>query len=112
MPDPLQHAQAAAARSRHEPALKTGSRRLDRSQLHRPRSPPMADLIIDASVAAAWRFKNEAAGYTEHILDALAGVAEPIAPRLWAFEIRNSILSGGPSQTHRSVGRTKSFFIR
>ena len=54
----------------------------------------MAVFIIDASIAATWCFKEEATDYTENILDAVSGLIEATAPRLWAYEIRNSVLSG------------------
>lgn len=54
----------------------------------------MADFVLDASVATAWCFKDEATRYTDAILRALSGMAEAVAPRLWAYEIRNSILMG------------------
>jgi predicted nucleic acid-binding protein len=54
----------------------------------------MADFVIDASIAATWCFKDEATAYTENLLDAVAGSLEAIAPRLWAYEVRNSALTG------------------
>ena len=54
----------------------------------------MADFVLDASVATAWCFKDEATSYTDGILRALSGMAEAIAPQLWAYEIRNSVLMG------------------
>jgi len=54
----------------------------------------MAVFVIDASLAAAWCFKDEATEYTENVLDAVSGPIAATAPRLWAYEIRNSALSG------------------
>jgi predicted nucleic acid-binding protein len=54
----------------------------------------MSRIVIDASIAASWCFRDEATDYTEAALSAVAGSAEAIAPRLWAYEIRNCILTG------------------
>lgn len=54
----------------------------------------MAGFVIDASIAATWCFKEEATDYTENILNAVSGLIGAVAPRLWAYEIRNSVLSG------------------
>ena len=54
----------------------------------------MSVLVVDPSVAAAWCFKDEANEYTESILDAVSAVHEALAPRLWAYELRNTVLMG------------------
>ena len=54
----------------------------------------MAVFVIDASVAAAWSFKDETTDYTNGVLKAVSGLVEATAPRLWAYEIRNSVLMG------------------
>ena len=54
----------------------------------------MADFVLDAFVATAWCFKDEATSYTDGILRALSGMAEAIAPRLRAYEVRNRVLMG------------------
>ncbi len=54
----------------------------------------MARLVIDASVAAAWCFPDEETDYTNGVLQTLSGSVEPIAPSLWAYEIRNTLLMG------------------
>jgi predicted nucleic acid-binding protein len=54
----------------------------------------MGRIVIDASIAASWCFREEATDYTEAALNAVAGSTEAIAPRLWAYEIRNCILTG------------------
>ena len=53
----------------------------------------MANLVVDASVAAAWCFSDENSIYSNAVLKSLAGIT-PFAPRLWAYEIRNSVLMG------------------
>ncbi len=54
----------------------------------------MGRIVIDASIAASWCFRDEATDYTEAALNAIASSTEAIAPRLWAYEIRNCILTG------------------
>jgi len=54
----------------------------------------MAGFILDSSLAAAWCFPDERTDYTNSVLQALSGSWEAIAPRLWAYEIRNSVLMG------------------
>lgn len=54
----------------------------------------MADLVIDASLAAAWCFPDERTDYANDVLQAISDSLEAVAPRLWAYEIRNSILMG------------------
>src|ERR1700722_6907659 len=54
----------------------------------------MAYLVIDASIAAAWCFPDERIGYANAVLRALSTSVEALAPRLWAYELRNSVLTG------------------
>ncbi len=54
----------------------------------------MAVFVVDASIAATWCFKEEATDYTNGILDAISELSEALAPRLWAYEIRNVVLMG------------------
>jgi predicted nucleic acid-binding protein len=54
----------------------------------------MADLIVDASIAAAWCFPKEQTPYTIRVLSVVSMPTEALAPRLWAYEIRNSVLMG------------------
>jgi predicted nucleic acid-binding protein len=55
----------------------------------------MAAVVIDASIACAWCFPDEQTDYTQAIFQAVSSSAvEAVAPRLWAYEIRNSILMG------------------
>lgn len=54
----------------------------------------MADLVIDASVSASWCFADEITDYTEGILTVVSGTGNAIVPRLWAYELRNSVLMG------------------
>ena len=54
----------------------------------------MAVLVIDASITAAWCFKDETTDYTEGVLTAVSGFSDALAPRLWAYEVRNSVLMG------------------
>jgi predicted nucleic acid-binding protein len=52
----------------------------------------MAALVIDASIASAWRFPDERTDYTDGVFQAVTSSLETVAPLLWAYEIRNSIL--------------------
>ena len=52
------------------------------------------NLILDASMAAAWCFPDERTDLTQRLLNDLAGPETAAAPRMWAYEIRNVILRG------------------
>ena len=54
----------------------------------------MAALVIDSSLAAAWCFPDERTDYANAILRAVSTPLEAVAPRLWAYEVRNSVLMG------------------
>src|SRR4051794_29408202 len=54
----------------------------------------MAGLVIDSSVAGAGGFPDERAHYSNGVLPAIAAPPEALAPRLWAYEVRNSVLMG------------------
>ncbi|MEJ7609001.1 MAG: type II toxin-antitoxin system VapC family toxin [Bryobacteraceae bacterium] len=54
----------------------------------------MAVLVIDSSITAAWCFPDERTSYTQAVLYAIGKPIEAVAPRLWAYEIRNSVLMG------------------
>lgn len=54
----------------------------------------MARLVIDASLAAAWCFPGEQTSYTNGVLRIAGQTIDPVAPALWAYEIRNAILMG------------------
>ena len=54
----------------------------------------MPALVIDSSVAAAWCFSDERTDYTNAILRAISTPLEAVAPRLWAYEVRNCVLTG------------------
>ena len=54
----------------------------------------MPDFVVDASIAAAWCFKDEASDYTEAILEALKISANATAPRLFLYEVHNIVLMG------------------
>jgi predicted nucleic acid-binding protein len=53
----------------------------------------MASLVIDASLAAAWCFSDEQTDYTNRVLQSLPS-SNAFAPKLWAYELRNSVLMG------------------
>lgn len=50
--------------------------------------------VLDASVALAWCFPDEATSGTEAILDSLANGTEALAPGIWPFEVANALLVG------------------
>lgn len=52
----------------------------------------MATLVINASVASAWCFPDERTVYTHAVFLAVSSSVEPVAPHLWGYEIRNSVL--------------------
>src|SRR5689334_17295276 len=55
----------------------------------------MPEVVIDASVACAWCFPDEQTAYASALLQAARSLAvDMVVPRLWAYEIRNSILMG------------------
>jgi predicted nucleic acid-binding protein len=54
----------------------------------------MAALVIDASLAASWCLADERTDYTNGVLQAISSPLEAIAPRLWAYEVRNTVLMG------------------
>jgi predicted nucleic acid-binding protein len=54
----------------------------------------MATLVLDASIASAWCFPDERTAYTHGVFQAVISSLEISAPRLWAYEIRNSVLMG------------------
>lgn len=70
----------------------------------------MAGFIIDSSLAAAWCFPDEGTDYTNGVLQALSGSAEAIAPRLWAHEVRNSVLMG-VRRKRITVAEAKEFLV-
>ncbi len=49
-------------------------------------------LVIDASIALAWCFADEASPLADRVLQRL-GIEEAVAPGLWAFEVANGLLS-------------------
>ena len=54
----------------------------------------MAGLVIDASLTASWCFPDERSDYANGVLRAVSAPIEAIAPRLWAYEVRNSVIMG------------------
>src|SRR5437868_3679916 len=54
----------------------------------------MAILVIDCSVVVAWCFPDERTDYTNAVLQLISTPSEATAPRLWAYEVRNSVLMG------------------
>jgi len=51
----------------------------------------LTGIVVDASVALAWCFPDEASEYADLVLNALAG--QPIlVPAVWALEVTNALL--------------------
>jgi predicted nucleic acid-binding protein len=78
----------------------------------------MASLVIDSSLAAAWCFPDERTDYTNAILQAISAPLEAVTPRLWAYEVRNSVLMGlrrkriTPADAQEFLASIKSLPIR
>jgi predicted nucleic acid-binding protein len=54
----------------------------------------MADLVVDASIAVSWCYPDEPNEYSNGVLRDLGRSKNAFVPRLWAYEVRNSILTG------------------
>ena len=52
----------------------------------------MTGIVIDASMALAWCFPDEASGYADGVLVALEGHAI-LVPALWPIDITNAVLT-------------------
>ena len=48
--------------------------------------------VLDASVAVAWCFDDEATKFTEGVLDLISAGAEALVPSIWPLEISNALL--------------------
>ena len=48
--------------------------------------------VLDASVAVAWCFEDEATKFTESVLDLLSAGAEALVPSIWPVEVANALL--------------------
>ena len=53
----------------------------------------MKSVVVDASVALAWCFPDEASSYADEVLVALEG-KQILIPAVWGLEIANAILVG------------------
>ncbi|MGO8733746.1 MAG: type II toxin-antitoxin system VapC family toxin [Terriglobia bacterium] len=53
----------------------------------------MSGVVVDASVALAWCFPDEASEYADGVLVALQGQAI-VVPAVWGLEIANAMLAG------------------
>ena len=55
----------------------------------------MNGIVVDASITLSWCFPDEQTDYTRAVFQAVSSSAvDSVAPRLWAYEIRNSVLMG------------------
>jgi predicted nucleic acid-binding protein len=57
-------------------------------------------VVVDASVALAWCFPDEASNYADRVLVALEGHAI-LVPAVWGLEIANAVLTGERSRRLR-----------
>jgi len=57
-------------------------------------------VVVDASVALAWCFPDEASNYADGVLVALEGHAI-LVPAVWGLEIANAVLTGERSKRLR-----------
>jgi predicted nucleic acid-binding protein len=48
--------------------------------------------VLDASVAVAWCFEDEASKFTESVLDLFSAGAEALVPAIWPVEVANALL--------------------
>jgi predicted nucleic acid-binding protein len=53
----------------------------------------LSGVVVDASVALAWCFPDEASEYADRVLVALKGQTL-VVPGLWGLEITNALLTG------------------
>jgi predicted nucleic acid-binding protein len=53
----------------------------------------LSGVVVDASVALAWCFPDEASDYADGVLVALKGQAM-VVPAVWGLEIANAMLAG------------------
>ena len=53
----------------------------------------MTDIVLDASVALSWCFKNEATAAADRILERLAAEAASV-PVIWSLEMANVLVLG------------------
>ena len=53
----------------------------------------MSGVVVDASVALAWCFPDEASEYADRVLVALKGQTL-VVPAVWGLEIANALLTG------------------
>ncbi len=53
----------------------------------------MSELVVDASVALAWCFPDEASAYADRVLVALKGQTL-LVPAVWGLEVSNALLVG------------------
>lgn len=48
--------------------------------------------VLDASIAVAWCFEDEADAKSERVLDLLSAGGEAIVPSIWPLEVANALL--------------------
>ena len=68
------------------------------------RRPSVSGFVIDAPVALAWCFDNEATEATRALLDRFESEQAEV-PSLWHLELANALVSG---ERHRRITRTRA----
>jgi len=53
----------------------------------------LSEMVVDASVALAWCFPDEASAYADRVLVALKGQTL-VVPAVWGLEVANALLVG------------------
>jgi len=66
---------------------------------------------LDASVAVAWCFQDEATAFTEGMLDLLARGTTALVPALWPLELSNALLSA-ERKKRLTVAQSTTFLQR
>jgi predicted nucleic acid-binding protein len=68
-------------------------------------------LVLDASVAIAWCFEDEATPETEGILDLLGKGTTVVVPAVWPLEVANAMLSA-ERKKRMTVAQATAFLAR
>ena len=71
----------------------------------------MSRLVLDASAALAWIFRDATTPETEAFLDALAAGDEALVPAIWPAEVANALLSA-ERRRRVTVAQTQQFLQR
>ncbi len=67
--------------------------------------------VLDASIALAWCFDDEATRFTDRVLDLVADADEVLVPALWPFEVVHVLLAA-ERKNRITVAQTTAFLKR